>query len=249
MGTIQFSQRSGVATLVFNNPAKHNALGNTELDAIENALAGLDEETRVLLIYAQGDRTFCAGADLSQISAGELSGDRFQQVTNAIADARVPTIALINGDVFGGGVELAMSCDFRIAADDIVMRIPAAALGLCYPPEGIFRLVQRLGIQLAKRVLVGAEAFSADRMLALGMVEALYSRDEALSAAEARARAIADLAPMAVRNMLKIIRSVEQGSFDLAEAQRLADACADSEDFREGVQARRERRSPMFRNS
>ena len=249
MSTVDFVQEDGVARLIFKNVAKHNALGSAELDAIERALAMLATESRVLLIHAQGGRTFCAGADLSQISTGALSGDRFQEVTNRIASAPVPTIALINGNVFGGGVELALSCDFRIGVNDTVMRIPAAALGLCYPPEGIQRMVRRLGVQLAKRVLVAAEEFTAEQMLSYDIVDALYSREAALAAAESRAKTIAALAPMAVSHMLKIIRSVENNCFDASEAQQLAADCANSQDFKEGLVARRERRAPMFSGS
>lgn len=246
VSTVDFTQAGGVATLVFKNVAKHNALGNAELSAIERALATLNEESRVLLIHAQGDRTFCAGADLSQIASGELSGNRFQEVTNQIAAAPVPTIALINGNVFGGGVELALSCDFRIGVKDTVMRIPAAALGLCYPPEGIRRMVRRLGVQLAKRVLVAAEELEAEQMLSLGIVDALHTREEAITAAESRAQAIAALAPLAVAHMLRIIRSVENDCFDATDAQQLADQCANSRDFQEGMLARSERRAPQF---
>ncbi len=108
-----------------------------ELAGIESALKNLSADTRVLMIYSEGGRTFCAGADLGQISSGELTGDQFQAVTNQIADLSIPTICVANGNIFGGGVELAMSCDFRMAADDILMRVPAAAIGLCYPTDGI----------------------------------------------------------------------------------------------------------------
>lgn len=244
--TLLFSQQHGIAKITFNNPAKHNALGSVELAAIESALDDLDAKTRVLLIHAQGDRTFCAGADLAEISSGQLSGARFQAVTNRIAASPVPTIALLNGNVFGGGVELALSCDFRIGVTDTIMRIPAAALGLCYPPDGIRRIVGRLGVPLAKRLLLGAEEFTSEQMLALGIVDQLLPRADALTAALDYAARVADLAPLAIGAMLKIIRSIECGEFDAEQAKALEQACANSSDLQEGLLARREKRAPRF---
>ena len=113
--TISFSEEQGIATLTFDNPSRRNALGAVELDAIEGALASLSADTRVLLITSSDDRIFCAGADLNQILDGTLDGDRFQSVTNQIAALPIPAIAVLTGNVFGGGAELALSCDFRLA--------------------------------------------------------------------------------------------------------------------------------------
>ena len=172
--TISFTEEQGVATLTFDNPARRNALGTAELDAIEGALGGLSAETRVLVITSSDERIFCAGADLSQIREGTLSGDRFQSVTNQIAALSIPTVAVLTGNVFGGGAELALSCDFRLAREGIVLRIPAAAIGLCYPVEGIERLTRRLGYRWPT-VLVAAETFTAEQMLSLRMIDAVHS--------------------------------------------------------------------------
>ena len=113
--TISFTQQQGVATLCFDNPSRRNALGAAELDAIEHALGSLSAETRVLVVTSSDDRIFARVPDLSQILDGSLNGDRFQSVTNQIAALPIPTIAVLTGNVFGGGAELALSCDFRLA--------------------------------------------------------------------------------------------------------------------------------------
>ena len=246
--TISFQQQEGIATLSFDNPARRNALGSEELDAIEGALKTLDATTRVLLITSSDDRIFCAGADLTQILDGSLNGDRFQSMTNQIAELSIPTIAVLTGNVFGGGAELALSCDFRLGREGIAMRIPAAAIGLCYPVQGIERLTKRLGVPLAKRLLVAAETFSADDMLTLRLVDRIVPAAQLREEAEAYARALLALAPMAVTSMLTIIRQLEVGELDQKTAADLASACAASEDVQEGILAQREKRSANFKN-
>ena len=246
--TISFRLQEGIATLSFDNPARRNALGSQELDAIERALGALDATTRVLLITSSDDRIFCAGADLTQIRDGSLNGDRFQLVTNQIAELSVPTIAVLTGNVFGGGAELALSCDFRLGREGIAMRIPAAAIGLCYTVQGIERLTKRLGVPLAKRLLVAAETFSADDMLALSLVDRIVPAAQLREEAEAYARALVALAPMAVTSMLTIIRQLEVGEMDQKTAADLAKACAASEDVQEGILAQREKRAANFKN-
>ena len=246
--TVSFTQEQGIATLLFDNPARRNALGTAELDAIEAALGALSAEARVLVITSSDERIFCAGADLSEIREGTLSGDRFQSVTNQIAALPVPTIAVLNGNVFGGGAELALSCDYRLAREGIILRIPAAAIGLCYPVEGIERLTRRLGPSLARRVLVAAETFTAEQMLSLRMIDAIHSGAALPDAAQEFAESLLALAPMAVTNMLEIIRQLEAGELNRSHAESLARACSDSEDVKEGIAAQREKRSPRFQN-
>ena len=246
--TISFLAQQGIATLCFDNPSRRNALGAAELDAIEHALGSLPAETRVLVVTSSDDRIFCAGADLSQILDGTLNGDRFQAVTNQIAALPIPTVAVLTGNVFGGGAELALSCDFRLAREGIVLRIPAAAIGLCYPIEGIERLTRRLGPTLARRVLVAAETFTAEQMLSLKMVDAVHPEDTLRQAAVDYAQSLLALAPMAVASMLGIIRQLEAGTLDRNHAHAMAEACSDSEDVQEGITAQREKRTPCFNN-
>lgn len=245
--TIRFAIDEGIGRLAFDRPSRHNALGSHEIAQITSVLDGLSADTRVLVICNGGGPTFCGGADLAEIESGALSGDQFQAMTNRIAELSIPSIAVVNGNVFGGGFELAMSCDFRIGTPGTVVRVPAAALGLCYPVDGIRRLVARLGVTTAKRILVGAEEFTSEEMHELGVFNWLVSPTEVMDSAMDGARQMARLAPLAVRAMLEIIRQSETGDIDSVRAAALADLCANSEDLREGLAAKRERRVPVFR--
>ena len=244
--TISFSEQQGIATLCFNNPSRRNALGASELDAIEHALGSLSAGTRVLVVTSSDDRIFCAGADLSQILDGTLNGDRFQSVTNQIAALPIPTIAVLTGHVFGGGAELALSCDFRLAREGIVLRIPAAAIGLCYPVEGIERMTQRLGSTLVRRLLLTTEPVSFETLSQHGAIDWLVHAESVDAKSATLIEKLARLAPMSLAAMLRIIKMVETNTFDKAAAQALANECSASEDLQEGLRAQREKRAPVF---
>ena len=244
--TIEFNQTGGIARLIFNNPARHNALGRQELIQITSALASLAPDTRVLLIQSGGGSTFCSGAALDQMTSGELTGDQFQAMTNSIAELSIPTLCCLNGNVFGGGFELAMSCDFRLGVTGAIMRVPAAAIGLCYPIDGIERMISRLGSNTAKRILIGAEQFTAEEMLNLGIISGLAAPELILDVAMDMATALTRLATLAVHAMLDIFAQAEAGGIDRARASELSQICARSDDLQEGLLAKKERRLPHF---
>jgi enoyl-CoA hydratase/carnithine racemase len=246
--TVTFSVEQHVARLTLNNPERHNALGRRELDALRAAVAEVaaSDSVRVLVLSGEGDKTFCAGASLQELNAGELRGDDYQDMTDAIAALGIPTICAISGNVFGGGVELALSCDFRIGIEGTRMRVPAATIGLCYPVRGIERFVQRLGPGVAKRMLVASETLSADEMLRIGFLDHLVMPAQLEQTVTHYAHELAALAPLSVRAMKQIIGGAAAGTLDREEAKRLAAECEASEDLAEGFAAQREKRPPQF---
>jgi enoyl-CoA hydratase/carnithine racemase len=246
--TILYSRNGHVGRLVLNNPQRHNSLGREQLDAIKSYLARVaeDELVRVLIVTGIGEKTFCAGASLQELSEGQLGDDDFQQMTSQLADLAIPTICAMNGDVFGGGAELAVSCDFRIGVEGCHMRVPAAAIGLCYPLAGINRFVECLGVNLTKRILVAAEEFAADDLLEIGFLDHLVSPQSLDAFASNFAQHIADLAPLAVQSMKRILRMSAAGAVDLEVAGVLSARCLESQDLQEGFTAKREKRSPRF---
>ncbi len=247
--TIKYSRRGKVGWLLLNHPERHNSLGEAELTAIQAALRDVagDDSVRALVVTGAGGRTFCAGASLQELNSGQISGELFQETTDQLAALAVPTVCAISGNVFGGGVELALSCDFRIGVEGSRMRVPAAAIGLCYPVSGIQRFVQRLGVPIAKRLLLAAEEMSSAQMMEIGFVDQLVPAEQLEGAAMARAEDIAQLAPLALRAMKQVIHGAAAGELDRAEADRLVTTCLHSEDLQEGFAAQKERRPPNFR--
>ena len=127
------------------------------------------------------------------------------------------------------------------------MRVPAAQIGLCYPPGGINRFVERLGVNLAKRILVAAEEFDAEAMLRIGFLDHLVSREALATRTEELATSIAGLAPLAVQAMKQILQQAAAGGIDIELARSLAQVCRESADLQEGFAAQRERRTPFFK--
>lgn len=246
--TIVYSRSGPVARLLLNNPQRHNALGEEQLGAIRDhleALAG-DDPPRVLVIAGAGERTFCAGASLQEMGSGRINGDLFQQTTDMIAALPMPTVAAVGGNVFGGGVELALSCDFRVGLAGSRMRVPAAAIGLCYPVSGIERFVQRLGVSGAKRLLLAAEELSGEQMRDIGFLDYLVPREQFDDTVERLANKLAALAPLAVQAMKQLVGEAARGPLDRERAAALASRCLASEDLQEGFAAQREKRPPRF---
>jgi enoyl-CoA hydratase/carnithine racemase len=246
--TILYSRVGHVGRLVLNNPQRHNALGHVELEAIKACLTQVatSAQERVLIVIGAGEKTFCAGASLQELSEGHIGADDFQQMTTQLADLAIPTICAMNGDVFGGGVELAVSCDFRIGIEGSRMRVPAAAIGLCYPSAGINRFIECLGVSMTKRILVASEEFSANTLLGIGFLDHLVLPQNLDDFATDFARHIAGLAPLAVQSMKSILRQAAAGAIDPDAARELSARCLASQDLQEGFAAKREKRSPRF---
>ena len=126
------------------------------------------------------------------------------------------------------------------------MRVPAAAIGICYPSSGIQRLVESLGVSMARRVLLAAEEFDASAMLAMGFLDHLVPRAGLVIAIEEYATRLSGLAPLAVRSMKSILAQVHAGSVDEEQVREMAEMCAESADLKEGLLAQREKRQPRF---
>lgn len=246
--TIVFSREGPVGTLLLNNPEKHNALGMVQFEGIHAALEearGLDD-LRVLVLTGSGGKTFCAGAALNELSSGGIRDDAFQAMTTAISDFPLPTVCSVNGNVFGGGAELALSCDFRIGVTGTRMRVPAASIGLCYPLPGIQKFVARLGPHVAKRVLVASEEMDAPELLRIGFLDKLVEPAQLDAEVQGYAQHIANLAPLAVRAMKRLLQQAAAVPIDEALAAELTEQCLESEDLQEGFAAKREKREPAF---
>lgn len=242
-------ERDGpVARVTLDRPERHNALEADDVRALSAALDDLasDAALRVLVLTGAGTTTFSSGASLEQMETGEISGILFDTLTDRLAAMPVPTVARVNGSVYGGGAELALCCDVRVGVRGSRLSVPAAGLGVCYPPGGLGRYVRRLGLGTASRILLTAEELDAEEMLRVGFLTHLvdpYHLDDRVTELADR---IAGLSPLAVRTMKRLLLGLVDHTLDPTEAERLVAVCAESEDLREGLRARRENRRPIF---
>jgi enoyl-CoA hydratase/carnithine racemase len=179
-GTVRFETQDAIATLTFDNPAKRNSFDLpmlAELEAAAKTIAA-DREIAVVVLQGSGDKAFCAGADFDALTGGGNIAEGFGRMEAASARAvaavdaiEVPIVAAIRGACFGGGVQMALLADIRIAADDARFCIPAVALGIVYPLEAVAKITQLCGPGAAKRLLIAGERVDAAEAKAIGLIE------------------------------------------------------------------------------
>lgn len=236
-----------VASLRLNRPDLANRLEVEDLHTLQNLLEQVNENPsiRVLTLTATG-RHFCSGFNTGAVSRGD-AGDLFEALADALEQSRPLTVAGINGGIFGGATDLALACDFRIGVQSTSLFVPAAELGLHFYGSGLERYVSRLGLNMAKRVLLAAERLDASHMLSCGFLDKLVADADALqSELERTAEHLSSLAPLAVQGMKRNLNRLARGPLDRELLARDIQCAMNSADFAEGVQAKAERRKPVF---
>ena len=236
-----------VARVTLDHPAAHNALDQAamrELTALLADWAGRGD-LRALVLTGRG-KSFCAGAALGDVAGANWSENPLTALCDALEAFPVPTVAGMNGGVYGGGIELALACDFRVGVTGMRAFAPPARLGIHYEPAGIARAIDRLGSQAARRLFLLAETFDADALLALGFLDHLVAPEALAAKLDAIAETLAGLAPLAVRGMKRTMLELARGSLDAPAARARVAACFASADHAEGLAAQRERRLPRF---
>lgn len=235
------------AAVTFRRPERHNALDIADLEALDLTLSELATRTdlRVLVLRAEG-RSFCSGVDLGAVAGHDWRDNPLERVSNRLEGLPFPTLCVLQGGVYGGGTDLALACDFRLAAKGIKCFIPPAKLGIQYHPHGLKRAVTRLGLGPAKRLFLVAETFDDAEMLRTHFVDWLVPVEDLASRADAIAAMIAGLAPAAVRGMKQSLNEIAAGLFDERAARDRAAASFHTEDCGEGRRAMAEKRPPNF---
>lgn len=247
---------AGRATLTLNRPQQLNRLHRDDLVALQAHLARLaqDATLRVLVITAQG-RAFCAGFNLEELAQAEevaqaeavgQDAPLFEHLVDTLEALPVPTIARLNGSLYGGAVDLALACDFRVGVHGMELRMPAARLGLHPYPSSLLRCVSRLGLQVAKRLYLLAETLPAEELLRIGYLDALVDAAGLDAAVQAIAEPLQAGAPLALRGMKLSLNELARGEFNLKRLRLREARCAVSDDLREGLAAFAARRTPRF---
>jgi enoyl-CoA hydratase/carnithine racemase len=248
---------NGIGWIIFNNPERHNALSLEMWQGLGDILESYasDDRVRVAIMRGAGEKSFISGADISEFDSKRSSArqkDEYGEIAGRanrwLAVFEKPLIALIEGYCIGGGLATALCADIRIATPDSRFGIPAAKLGLGYEYEGLAKLARVVGPANARDIMFSARFMDTDEAHAMGLVNFVKSRDEIESATIAYARRIAGNAPLTVKAAKAALNAWERGEREneLREVRTQVDACFDSEDYKEGRRAFKEKRTPEF---
>ena len=242
-----------VARLTIDNPAKRNALDHEILDAIASTVPRLDD-ARCLLLTAEGP-VFSAGYDIAGLPRDEavsLVANPFEDAIDAVDAFPYPAVAALNGHTIGGGLELALTCDLRLAAESAKLGMPPAKLGLVYSHTGLRKFIDAIGVTRTRQLFFTARNVSAATALTWGMVNDVVPDADLAEHAVAYAAAIAANAPLSLAGNKRAMREllyVAPGATVTTELVALREACFHSDDFHEGVRAFAEKRSPQWQGS
>jgi enoyl-CoA hydratase/carnithine racemase len=253
---LQDRPADGILRLTISNPTKRNALDQAILDGIATALDGVDARCVVL---TGADGMFSSGYDIGDIpddvfavEAERLVAHPFTDALEALDACDVPTVAALTGHTIGGGLELALACDLRIAADGILLGMPPAKLGLVYSHTGLRRFIDAIGVPRTRELFLVGRNVQARTALAWGMVNDVVGPTDLEEATLGWATELAGNAPLSTSGNKRVIRELlrAQGPLDPdieRELVELRRACFASEDMREGVRAFGEKRPARWK--
>ncbi len=251
MTHILLEKKGNVAIASIDRPKALNALNSEVLNDLNTLVdtVNADPEIRVLILTGSGEKAFVAGADIGEMSSlskaeGEAFGKKGNDVFRRIETLPIPVIAAVNGYALGGGCELSMACDIRIASDTAVFGQPETGLGITPGFGGTQRLARLIGPGMAKQMIYSARNIKADEALRIGLVNAVYPLEELRAAAEKLAETIAKNAPIAVRASKQAINEGLEVPMDEAIRieEELFGSCFETEDQKEGMSAFLEKR-------
>jgi enoyl-CoA hydratase/carnithine racemase len=257
-GKILKSVTDGVGVITFNNPEKRNAMSLDMWEGLGLALIELrdDGDVRVVILTGAGDKAFMSGADISQFAksrhnaqASEEYSKRSAAQRALLADYPKPIVACIRGFCLGGGMQVAMAADIRIASENSQFGIPAAKLGIAYGYDGLKHLVSLVGPSWARLLMYTGMRIGSAEAERIGLVDRVVPDAELWSATTEIARTISGNAPLAIKaakiTIAQVLKDANQRDMEAIKA--IGTACMDSEDFREGRQAFMEKRKPRFK--
>lgn len=252
---ILVEHEKGIATVTINRPEKLNALNKATIAELHNLLSHLDQnqEVRVIILTGSGEKAFVAGADISEFAhfsdkeGAYLARQGQELLFNFVENMKTPVIAAVNGFALGGGLELAMSCHFRIASDNAKMGLPEVSLGVIPGYGGTQRLAQLIGKGRAMEMIMTAGMITAEDAYRAGLVNHVVPQADLLATYTTLAERIMKNSPVAISKAIEAVNAnfVDGvNGFDV-EIQKFGE-CFATDDFKEGTTAFLEKRKPVF---
>ncbi|UPT71975.1 MAG: enoyl-CoA hydratase-related protein [Flavobacterium sp. JAD_PAG50586_2] len=247
---------NGIGQITINRPSKLNALNVATIQELHDAFEALEnkEEVRVILITGEGEKAFVAGADISEFAnftvqeGAQLSAQGHELLFDFVENLRTPVIAAINGFALGGGLELAMSCHFRIASNNAKMGLPEVSLGVIPGYGGTQRLPQLIGKGHAMEMIMTAGMISAEEAFRVGLINHVVPQSELLDFTKGIAAKIIRNSPYAIGRAIKAVNANFKDGVNGYETEiRNFGKCFGTEDFKEGTTAFLEKRKAEFK--
>lgn len=249
--------RGAIGYMTFNQPEKRNAVSLEMWNGVGDILDGFEanDQVRVVVLAGAGDKAFVSGADISQFDKQRSSAEAREEYARLSSSGRnrlqtfgKPMIAKINGFCIGGGLAIAMRADLRIASENSSFGIPAAKLGIAYSPDSVEQLITLIGPARARMMLYTAERFDAIEAEHIGLINKCVPEAALDETVRELAETIAGNAPLSVSASRHAITELSKSAAerDIAAINAAVACCYDSEDYREGRAAFKEKRSPKF---
>ena len=255
MENILIEKQDNLAIVTINRPTKLNALNKATIEELHNAFNDLnnDSNTKVIILTGSGEKAFVAGADISEfahfsVNEGEQLAAKGQELLfDFVQNLQTPVIAAVNGFALGGGLELAMSCHFRIASTNAKMGLPEVTLGVIPGYGGTQRLAQLIGKGRAMELIMTANMVDAETAKSYGLVNHVVPQEELLDLAKSIATKISNNSSVAIGKAIESINAnYEDGVNGFATEVKNFGFCFGTEDFKEGTTAFLEKRKAVF---
>jgi len=252
---IILADKGHIRIITLSRPKVLNALNKRMLLELEKALMEIESNKgiRCVIITGAGEKSFVAGADVLEMKSmnpieAEIFSSLGHRVFDMIGSLRIPVIAAINGYALGGGLELALACDFIFASENSSFGLVETKLGLIPGFGGIGRLSRRVGVSLAKEMIFASVQISATEALRVGLINHLVSEGEVVQAARSLAEKIAERGPLAVAASKKLLKETEESSLSVTNSlEKSAFALLfASRDHHEGINAFLDKRTPSY---
>lgn len=252
---ILVTDADGIATVTINRPEKLNALNKETIAELNKAFDALDnnENVRVVIVTGSGEKAFVAGADISEFAnfsveqGAELAAQGQALLFDFVENMKTPVIAAVNGFALGGGLELAMSCHFRVASDNAKMGLPEVSLGVIPGYGGTQRLPQLVGKGKAMEMIMTAGMLTADEAKTYGLVNHVVPQTELPDFCKGIAQKIMKNSPYAIAKAIKSVNANFKDGVDGYKTEIKAfGECFGSDDFKEGTSAFLEKRKASF---
>ena len=252
---LKLADNGAVCTVAISAPQSLNALNSTILGELEDFVDQLDcNKYRCLIVTGDGEKSFVAGADIKEMAdlnaaQGQTFGAKGARVFRKIETLPIPVIAAVNGFALGGGCELAMACDIRICSSNARFGQPEVGLGIIPGFSGTVRMARLVGMGIAKELIFSGRTMKADEALRIGLVNAVYEREELLDKALELAQMILKNAPLAIQAAKQSINEGYDLPVDdaIALENKLFGSCFATADQKEGMAAFLEKRKAAFK--